>query len=174
MMRLAGWTIAAALILFGADPVGVLAAPSGHPAATTATERPSSLALTPPSAKARDGAEKASTGSSAVTTVVSLAVVLGVFFLGAWLYRRSMPQARAPLPQEAFAVLGRAPLAYRHQAQLVRCGNKLLLVCVTAAGAETLTEITDPAEVERLLGVCGVRCGQSAGGDARPQEVGDA
>jgi hypothetical protein len=29
-----------------------------------------------------------------------------------------------------------------------------LLVSVTPAGAETLTEITDPAEVDRLAGLC--------------------
>ena len=65
-----------------------------------------------------------------------------------------MPQGRGILPAEAFEVLGRSPLANRQQAQLLRCGNKLLLVCVGAAGAETLTEITDPAEVERLVETC--------------------
>jgi hypothetical protein len=38
--------------------------------------------------------------------------------------------------------------------QLIRCGHKLLLVCISAAGAETLTEITDPQEVDRLAGLC--------------------
>jgi hypothetical protein len=33
-------------------------------------------------------------------------------------------------------------------------GNKLLLLSVTASGAETLTEITDPEEIDRLAGIC--------------------
>jgi len=51
-------------------------------------------------------------------------------------------------------VLGRAPLANRQQAHLLRCGNKLLLVSAGTAGTEPLTEITDPAEVERLTELC--------------------
>jgi hypothetical protein len=38
--------------------------------------------------------------------------------------------------------------------QLVRVGNKLLLLSVTATAAETLTEITDPQEIERLTALC--------------------
>jgi hypothetical protein len=60
------------------------------------------------------------------------------------------------LPSEVFEVLGRAPLANHQQAQLVRCGSKLLLVSVnaTSGGVRTLTEITDPAEVDRLIDLC--------------------
>jgi len=55
---------------------------------------------------------------------------------------------------EVFELFGRAPLGARQQVQLLRCGNKLLLVSVTAAGAETLTEVTDPIEVDRIAGLC--------------------
>ena len=58
------------------------------------------------------------------------------------------------MPGEVVEVLGRAPLANRQQIHLLRCGNKLLLVSVTPTGAETLTEITDPMEVDRLAGLC--------------------
>jgi hypothetical protein len=58
------------------------------------------------------------------------------------------------LPKEVFEILGRAPLGARQQVQLLRCGNKLLLVSVTPGGAETLTEVTDPAEVERIAAIC--------------------
>jgi hypothetical protein len=37
---------------------------------------------------------------------------------------------------------------------LVRIGRKLLLIAVSPAGSETLTEITDPVEVDRLGGLC--------------------
>ena len=45
---------------------------------------------------------------------------------------------------------------------LLRCGNKLLLVSVTPVGAETLTEVTDPIEVDRLAGLCRQAHPQSA------------
>ena len=58
------------------------------------------------------------------------------------------------MPTEVVEVLGRTPLGSRQHAHLVRCGNKLLLVSLSAAGAETLTEVTDPIEVDRLAGLC--------------------
>lgn len=91
---------------------------------------------------------------SMIAVAGSLGVVLGIFLLIAWLIRRAAPQGLTRLPDEAFEVLGRAPLAGRQNVHLVRCGNKLLLVSVTPAGAEPLTEITDPQEVDRLAGLC--------------------
>jgi flagellar protein FliO/FliZ len=96
--------------------------------------------------------------SSVVTVGGSLAVVLGIFLLIVWLLRRASPRGAGILPAEAFEMLGRAPLANHQQVHLLRCGNKLLLVAVTGAGAgaaaKTLTEITDLAEVDRLAGLC--------------------
>ena len=80
--------------------------------------------------------------------------MLGIFFALVWVLRRASPPGAALLPTEAFEVLGRAPLANRQQAHLLRCGNKLLLISAGAAGAEPLTEITDPAEVDRLTELC--------------------
>jgi flagellar biogenesis protein FliO len=93
-------------------------------------------------------------GSSVVTVVGSLALVVGIFLVVAWTLRRATPQATAALPGEVFEVLGRAPLSGRQQVHLLRCGTRLLLVSVTPAGAETLTEVTDPLEVERLVSLC--------------------
>jgi flagellar biogenesis protein FliO len=91
---------------------------------------------------------------SPLTVAGSLAFVLGLFFLVAWVMRRATPGAARLLPKEVVEVLGRAPLASRHQMHLLRCGHKLLLVCATPAGVETLTEITDPLEVDRVAGLC--------------------
>lgn len=91
---------------------------------------------------------------SVVTVISSLAVVLGLFFITAWLMRRTGPGGLASLPNDVFESLGRAQLSNRQQVHLVRCGTKLLLVSVTADGAETLTEIDDPDEVTRLAGLC--------------------
>jgi flagellar biogenesis protein FliO len=80
--------------------------------------------------------------------------VLGLFILVAWLTRRARPKGQQALPKEAVELLGRLPLAGRQQMHLVRVGGKLLLLSVTPAGAETLTEITDPQEVDRLSSLC--------------------
>lgn len=91
---------------------------------------------------------------SVYTTGAALAVVLGVFFLCAALVRRGAKKLNSRLPDEVVSVLGRVPLAARQFAELVRVGNKLVLVSVTPHGAEPLTEITDPAEIDRLVGLC--------------------
>jgi flagellar biogenesis protein FliO len=80
--------------------------------------------------------------------------VLGLFLMIAWSTRKFAPAGATPLPKEAVELLGRAQLAARQQMQLVRVGNRLLVVAITAGAAETLTEITDPAEVEHLLSLC--------------------
>ena len=89
-----------------------------------------------------------------VTVAASLAVVLGLFWGCAWLMRRGMPSTARRLPTEVVDVLGRAPLAGRQQMHVVRFGNKMLLVCASPSGVDTLGEITDPAEIDRLAGMC--------------------
>lgn len=117
--------------------------------------RESRIALTPPGkSNSQDSSKKPTSLPSMITLSGSLGVVLGIFLLIAWLMRKAAPQGLARLPGEAFEVLGRAPLAGRQNVHLLRCGNKLLLVSVTPAGTETLTEITDPQEVDRLAGLC--------------------
>jgi flagellar biogenesis protein FliO len=112
-------------------------------------------ALSPPGGSHRAEAGKPVGGLPSLLTVAgSLAVVLGIFLFFAWVLRRAAPRGSTLLPGEVVEVLGRAPLAGRQQVHLLRCGNKLLLVSVTPAGAETLTEITDPLEVDRLAGLC--------------------
>lgn len=95
------------------------------------------------------------TPTGAMLTVTgSLAVVLGLFFTVVWITRRALPRAATSLPGEVVEVLGRTPLSGRQNMHLIRIGGKLLLVSVTATGAETLTEVTDPGEVERIAGLC--------------------
>jgi flagellar protein FliO/FliZ len=114
----------------------------------------SPLPLAPPGYSNRTQQDQNNGLSSVVTVAGSLALVLGIFFLVAWGIRRAAPAGCALLPNEVFEVLGRAPLPSRQQVYLFRCGQKLVLVSVTAAGAETLAEITDPIEVDRLAGLC--------------------
>lgn len=97
-----------------------------------------------------------STDGGSVTWVVlsSLAIVLGLFFLVVWLARRALPRAGVSLPNEVLEVVGRSPLAARHNLQLIRLGGRLLLVSVTPETAETLTEVTDADEVNHLISLC--------------------
>jgi flagellar biogenesis protein FliO len=84
-----------------------------------------------------------------------LAIVIGAFLIFAWALRRSgRNAARGTLPADVVSVIGRVPLATRQFAELLRVGNKLVLVSLTPNGAQTLSEVTDPAEVDRLLGLC--------------------
>lgn len=103
---------------------------------------------------AKDGAGRQSGLGSLGTLAGSLIIVLTLFFVVMWLMRRAAPQSVQLLPGEVVEVLGRAPLTGRQQMHLLRCGRKLVLVSVTPDGAKTLTEITDPEEVDRLAGLC--------------------
>lgn len=93
-------------------------------------------------------------GDSVWTTAAALAVVLGLFLLLAWVWKRAAPKSAKQLPGEVVSVIGRVPLANKQIAQLVKVGNKLLLVNITPDGAETLTEISDPEEVASILADC--------------------
>lgn len=94
------------------------------------------------------------TNGAVVTIVSSLAIVLGAFLLLVWFSRKALPRANSTLPTEAVELLGKSVVGGKQQLQLLRIGNKLLLINVTATGAETLTEISDPNEVERLVAIC--------------------
>ncbi|MBI3838926.1 MAG: flagellar biosynthetic protein FliO [Planctomycetia bacterium] len=91
---------------------------------------------------------------SLVTGAASLGIVLGLFLLVVLVVRRGLPQNAVLLPREAVEILGRTPLVGKQQVHLVRCGNKILLLCASNTSVETLTEITDPVEVDRLAGIC--------------------
>jgi flagellar protein FliO/FliZ len=113
--------------------------------------------LAPRSASPRRSPERAiaPTPTAAIGTVASsLAIVLGLFAALVWFSKRFAPAGAAALPSEAVELLGRTPLDGRQTMQLIRVGNRLLLVALSAGGASTLTEITDPQEVERLAALC--------------------
>lgn len=120
--------------------------------------RDAPIAVPPPKRSSRNAEgrpDKPTTAGNMGTVVVSsLAIVLGLFFLVVWLSRRAFPKSAAPLSSEVLEIVGRSPLAARHQLQLIRLGRRLLLVSVTPDRAETLAELTDPDEVNHLIGLC--------------------
>jgi flagellar biogenesis protein FliO len=91
---------------------------------------------------------------SVLSLFAALGAVIGLLLATMWGLRRVLPKDTSALPGDVFQVLGRKPLLGRQQAQVVRFGNKLVLLSVSPLGAESLAEITDPAEVERLTGLC--------------------
>ncbi len=108
-----------------------------------------------PRGQASTARRPAATDDALLTTLGSLAVVLCLFFAVAWVLRRGTPHSPSGACRAKWSRSSAARrLPGRHQMHLVRCGNKLLLVAVSTAGADTLTEITDPAEVDRLCGLC--------------------
>ncbi len=126
----------------------------GHQTEPAGTSNPLPL---PPRREGAGSSEmpKPQTPARAVTTVIAaLAIVLGLFFLVVWFTRRALPKAATSLPNEVVEVLGRTPLGNRQMMQVVRFGNKLLLLSVTTAGAETLSEISDAAEIDRITALC--------------------
>jgi flagellar biogenesis protein FliO len=92
--------------------------------------------------------------SSLGTAGTGLVLVVGLFLLCASLMRRGGPSPTSPLPRDAVAVLGRIPLTPKQFAHLLQVGNKLVLVSITGERTDTITEVTDPMEVDRLLSLC--------------------
>jgi len=84
----------------------------------------------------------------------TLLIVIAIFFILAIFLRKVSPQSSRPLPKEAFECLGRYCLTQKHQVQLLRLGNRIILVSVMPDSVNTLAEITDPDEAVTLLGLC--------------------
>jgi flagellar biogenesis protein FliO len=126
-----------------------------RPPSATTDDHPVPLAPPRRGATATPTRSRGGSPASALGTVISsVAVVLGCFALLVWFTRRTRPRGYATLPGNVLETLGRAPLNGRQEMHLVRVGNKLLLLSVTATAAETLTEITDPEEIDRLSEIC--------------------
>jgi flagellar protein FliO/FliZ len=113
--------------------------------------------LDPPSAKASPTADRSSSGSTLkmmLSVGSSLLIVIGLFLGVAWFARKTMNATFGGLPKQVVSILGRTPLAPRQQLVLVRFGSKLVLVSMIQGEARTISEITDPLEVDQLAGLC--------------------
>jgi flagellar biogenesis protein FliO len=87
-------------------------------------------------------------------TVGALVVVLGGLLIAAHYLRKHGPAGMRTLPSEAIEPLGQRLLSRGVTVHLLRCGSKVLLVAVGPDGARTLSEISDPVEVDLLMGAC--------------------
>jgi flagellar biogenesis protein FliO len=97
---------------------------------------------------------RASPTKTISTVFSSLALVLGVFLFLVWLVKRAHPKSAAILPRDVVEVFGRAPITPRQSVHVVRFGSKVLLLAVSPTGIESLAEVDEPAEAERLIGLC--------------------
>ena len=113
------------------------------------------IELKPSSKEALNSISKPkSSWATALSMMFSLAIVLCLFFIIAWLFRRTQPNSMAKLPSEVVQVMGRTAMAPRQQVNVLRFGSKMLLVSHQPGQTQTLGEITDPEEVQRLAGLC--------------------
>ena len=118
-----------------------------------------SLALKPRSDGAGEKSEgvtkpKSTSFSSVITMFTSLLVVLSLFFGLMLLLNKANGAQGNELPREVFQVLGTSRIAGRHPLFLLRLGNKLVLVHAGNGEVQTITEVNDAAEVDRLCGSC--------------------
>ncbi len=138
---------------FTHTPQSPMAQRTASPSAR-ATEAKTRLAAQS-STRERNGGAPSGGARQLLATGASLTIVLALFAAVVWTMRRGMPKVLAQrLPNDVLDVLGQATLVHRQQVQLVRLGQKLLLINVSPGGAETLTEVIDPAEVDRLTALC--------------------
>lgn len=109
---------------------------------------------TEPSAKTITSSRKSSGAVSLWGTVIGLGVVFALFVgVRVWLTRHG-PLGMRGLPVEALELLGKRIIEPRVSIHIVRCGPKILVLGVAPDGVRTLTEITDPVEIDMIAGAC--------------------
>lgn len=144
---------AAARELAQATPPAANSAGSTGPT-TGASSTGGALALPDRAAGGTASTGAADRGGSATRVTASLALVLGAFLLVAWLQRGRGGRGERTLPEAALESLGRTVVGPRQTLQLLRVGERLLLVAWTPSGASALAEITHPDEVDQLIDLC--------------------
>ena len=121
---------------------------------------PSQLARTPINrgpAAATDPAGRPSAAATlregAWTSGTAVLLLAGVG-LGLVMLRRRSPTLAGGLPPEAVTVLGRQRVDARNAVTLLRVSGRVLIVGVGEGGMRTLATVEEPAEVDRLAGLC--------------------
>lgn len=129
-----------------------------------------SIAIRPKGATENEGdrlKRPNSTLGAFLSVATSLAVVLLVFFGVAALYKKSQPaNSISRLPSDVIQVLGRTHAGPRQSLVVLKFGSKLVLVSQQPGQTETISEITDPEEVERLTKICSTRSDSSSASTA--------
>ena len=135
----------------------VVTASAVEPSAAAVSANSDSLTPLQPRSPASDQAQ--AQGGSSLRMLLSigssLLLVLSVFLALVWIYRKSMAASGGRgLAKQVVQVLGRTSIGPRQQLVLLRFGSKLVLVSLIQGEARTISEITDPLEVDQLAGQC--------------------
>ncbi|MEO1999826.1 MAG: flagellar biosynthetic protein FliO [Planctomycetaceae bacterium] len=130
------------------------APPAAPPVSTGSSARritrSASLTRTSDGARAR----KISPAGSLWTTFGALLILIAIILVAARLWKRHLPSVGGLLGGEVIEMLGRKPIDQKRQLQLIRIGSRILVVGTWAEGMVTLTEITEPSEVDCIAGLC--------------------
>ena len=140
-----------------ATPQVVPASATGQPLAVPPSGSTSHRTPLNPPTKANEEtkAKSGNTLQMLMSVGSSLLIVIGLFLGFAWFYRKSVGSGLAgSLPKNVVQVLGKTTVASRQQLVLLRFGSKLVLVSMVQGDARTISEITDPLEVDQLAGLC--------------------
>ena len=126
------------------------------PIGTPTSGKANGIKLRPKSSDAAGDTSKPRSGFESIVTIgSSLLLVIGLFLGAALVYRKAMnPSGTAGMPKEVVQVLGQTLIGSRQQLMLLRFGPKLVLVSVVQGESRTISEITDPIEVDRIAGIC--------------------
>jgi flagellar biogenesis protein FliO len=133
-------------------PSAVVQASAHVPAASNRTEPIPLKSASDPQAS-RIAASR-SHWSTTLSTLVSLAVVVFLFLGASMVLRKAQPKQFQKLPKDVVEVLGRTSIAPRQNLVVIRFGSKLVLVSQQPGETRTITEVHDPDEVGRLIGLC--------------------
>ncbi|MEM7260798.1 MAG: flagellar biosynthetic protein FliO [Planctomycetota bacterium] len=90
-------------------------------------------------------------GWAGAGTAISVVLVVGLVALLAFFVRRAQPSARDREGNRVLEILGRISVSPKQQVTLVRVGSRVLCVGVSPDRLSCLSEITESAEVTRLL-----------------------
>jgi flagellar biogenesis protein FliO len=145
------WLVLASVLNAGEPVRPVPRSPRESPPAHLAEGNPATLPLAPPS-QPRSAANARLPGrTSAIRVGSRLAIVLGIFATAVIIQRWLSAPRRTSLPSDVIQVCGRVPLNARQRLLLVRVGERMLILLESPQGVGRLAEITDPAEVARLV-----------------------
>jgi flagellar biogenesis protein FliO len=101
---------------------------------------------------------------SAGSVLSALAVVVLLIFGAARMWKSHGPRLANAVPGEAAEVLGRCRIEARQSLYLVRLGSRVLVLGSSNGELSALSEVTDPSEVDLIVG----QCRSSGGGASSP------
>jgi len=94
------------------------------------------------------------TGTAKV--IASLVIVIALIVVAVWAFRRFAPRAASMYSSENLRVISRTFIGPKQMVCLLKAPGRLLVVGATQESITLLSEITDAAEIERVLGAAAV------------------